>query len=192
MNMDPNQTDPSMLANGILSPLTSGNYVTSDQVQRMRLYADSLRNNVNTMPVKSGWQGLAQMANAGLSGLIDNQANQQQRQLMQQEADQKATGIFSQFPNMTGAAQPNPGQTPAPQSNPPAASQSVASSNNSGQPDSASAQAYAASVAPQYGIDPKAAVAMVGKEYGDGSSYSGDESPPGASSVCRAGLPVCA
>jgi len=105
--MDPTQTDPSLLANGILSPLTSGNYVTPEQVQRMRLYADSLRNNVNTMPVKSGWQGLAQMANAGLSGLIDNQANQQQRQLLQQEADQKNVGIYSQFPGMSGATQPN-------------------------------------------------------------------------------------
>ena len=75
-------TPPEAMPNQVLSPLVSGNYVSPEQAQQMRLYANALSNNAMKMPVKNGWQGLAQMANAGIGGLLSNYADKQQRDLV--------------------------------------------------------------------------------------------------------------
>ena len=103
-------TPPEAQSNYVLSPLVSGNYVSPEQAAQMRLYANALNKNAMTMPVKNGWQGLAQMANAGIGGLLSGYADKQQRDLINENVNRVSTPLYNSLGAVNGA-----GDNPQPQ-----------------------------------------------------------------------------
>lgn len=145
-------------------------YATPEQRKQLYQYANAL---TAPQPIKSGWQGLASIANALVGGYMHHQAD-----LAEQggtSADQQRQQIINQVSGANGALAPSASSAPAASIGaPPAAAPGPAAGAAPGYPDTAAAQSYAAQAAPKYGIEPKAAAAMVAQEYGDGSSYLGD------------------
>lgn len=72
----------------------------------MRLYANSLVKQGQTMPVHRWTQGVAQMLNAGLGGYFSGQADQQQRALQNQGAQGEATANSIVNPSAQSNDQP--------------------------------------------------------------------------------------
>ena len=142
-------------------------YATPQQRAQLYQYANAL---MQPEPIKNGWQGLASMARALIGGYASGQADRAEQGGTY--ADQQRQQIINQASGANSALAPS-GATAAPPSPPPAAPGPVAT-GSPGYPDGATAQSYAAQVAPKYGIDPKTAAAMVGAEYSDGSKYAGD------------------
>ena len=102
---NPQEANP----NAPISPVISGNYVSPEQATQMRLYANALSNNAMKMPVKNGWQGLAQMANATMGGILGNYADNQQRNIVN-EGIQGSTPYYNAINSINGGTQQGQGQ----------------------------------------------------------------------------------
>ena len=157
MAIDPTQFSPQFAsvspeANGVISPLVSGNYVSPEQAQAMRLYAAALSKNAMTMPVRNGWQGLAQMANSVMGGLAGRYADQQQRDITN-EGISAGRAPLSPLESLNGGS---PQVTPS--GNSPGTSSSYAPINYSGDMSDnsvASHDAFNQAYAKSIGIDPQ-------------------------------------
>ena len=102
MAIDPNMITAGQQQGNFINPA----YATPDQQASMRDYANALISNSQKMPVRNGWQGLAQMANSAIGGLYAGKADALQRQLMQQGSDdtQKGIGMLPGFNGGGGTA----------------------------------------------------------------------------------------
>jgi hypothetical protein len=186
----------------LISPnYVNPSYITPEQQAQLRLYANSLLHNAQTMPVKNWAQGLAQLANAGVGGLLSGRADQQQRQILGQSQQEGTLGNALQQGLLGGTFNPPGATTPSstmayaapdtpPQSSPavdtgnaaatvPAGANPLATppsniSDNSGIMTPAEVAQFIAEEAPKHGIDPQVATAMFQGESGLDPTQVGD------------------
>lgn len=161
MAIDPNQPDSSIsaLPTSVSGSYINPAYVTPEQAAQMRLYANSLVKQGQTMPVHRWTQGVAQMLNAGLGGYFSGQADQQQRALQNQGAQGEATA--NSIVNPPSQSSPVPDNTqPAP---------ATSSDNNN------EVMSYAEQSAIAHGIDPKVGIPMLMGESGARPDAVGDD-----------------
>jgi hypothetical protein len=115
MAIDPNTgIDPdnpiSALPISVNPNYNNPNYITPEQASQLRLYANSLLHNAQTMPVKNWAQGLAQLANSGIGGYLSGKADQQQRQMLSESANENSAASAIQQ-GLTGAGSYTPPST---------------------------------------------------------------------------------
>lgn len=169
-----NPNDPINQAAALSPSFINPAYATPDQLSNLRLYADALTRNSQTMPVKSGWQGLGSVANAIMGGIVGRRSDQadQAIQALQQARMEKAYGAMD-------PTQQQPGTSPQGQTSGPDNINGIAVDRNDMSPSNV--MSFVQQDSPRYGVDPRVSVPLFNQESslnpntkaGDGGSSFG-------------------
>lgn len=88
----------------------AGNYISPQQLESLRNYAQALNYSNSKTPVKNGWGGIGQVLNSAVAGMAMNRANNLQGQMFQQK-QAELTPSSNQIMSFNGApTQPLPPQ----------------------------------------------------------------------------------
>lgn len=161
-----------------MSKFVNPAYATPEQRKELYAYANAM---MKPQPIKSAWQGMAEIARALVGGHLSRKADEME-QLSRGDAQQAGDELGKIGGQDSGPTMP----APAPGANLapviPVDARALAPVKADPNGDSARAgvnpdevYSYAAQAAAQRGIDPKVATSLIRTEFGNGSKWSGDE-----------------